>query len=211
MTVSLAVIDESPLLVAGLRAVLEPYAGRVRFVEVEARSPLPEGADVVLHDPLTNTGARPFRSQHLGGTHGPRFAVFSWGSDANRVGAALAAGADGQLSKTLSPEELVDAVERLHGGERVGLSDVHPAPRGVQRQPGAEHGLSPRESEVLVWICQGVSNAEIAGRVFVSVNTVKTYVRSAYRKIGVTTRPQAVIWGMANGFGASAADNQLAS
>lgn len=211
MTVSLAVVDESPLLVAGLRAVLESYAERVRFVAVEACSPVPEGVDVVLHDPSANTGARPFRSQPLGGTRRPRLAVFSWGSDASRVGAALAADADGQLSKTVSPEELVDAVERLHGGERVGLLDAQPAPRVMERRPGAEHGLSPRESEVLIWICQGVSNAEIAKRVFVSVNTVKTYVRSAYRKIGVTTRPQAVIWGMANGFGASAADNRLAS
>lgn len=60
-------------------------------------------------------------------------------------------------------------------------------------------GLSDREEQVLALIAQGLTNQEIADRVFVSINSVKTYIRSAYRKIGVSSRSQAVAWGLRNG------------
>ena len=49
-------------------------------------------------------------------------------------------------------------------------------------------------------ICRGMSNLEIADQLFVSVNSVKTYVRQIYQKIGVTRRAQAVAWGLEHGF-----------
>ena len=66
--------------------------------------------------------------------------------------------------------------------------------------PGREFGLSSRESEVLALITQGLSNQEIAERTYLSINSVKTYIRTAYRKIEVTRRAQAVAWGMRHGF-----------
>ena len=65
---------------------------------------------------------------------------------------------------------------------------------------GREHGLTRRESQVISLITQGLSNAEIAATTFLSINSVKTYIRSTYRKIGVARRAQAVVWGMRNGF-----------
>ena len=56
-----------------------------------------------------------------------------------------------------------------------------------------------RESEMISLICQGMSNAEIAETSYLSPNSVKSYIRSAYRKIGVATRAQAVAWGIQNG------------
>ena len=56
------------------------------------------------------------------------------------------------------------------------------------------------EAEVLELICRGLSNLEIADQLFVSVNSVKTYVRQIYQKIAVTRRSQAVAWGLAHGF-----------
>lgn len=61
--------------------------------------------------------------------------------------------------------------------------------------------LSPREYEVLDLIVDGLSNQEIADHLFLGVNTIKTYVRTAYRKIRVTRRPQAVRWGLLHGLG----------
>lgn len=66
--------------------------------------------------------------------------------------------------------------------------------------PGRSAGLSCRESEVLAMIVQGLSNEEIAERTFLSINTVKSYIRSTYRKVGVETRSRAVLWGVDNGF-----------
>jgi DNA-binding CsgD family transcriptional regulator len=60
-------------------------------------------------------------------------------------------------------------------------------------------GLTPREQEVLA-LTQGLTNQEIADHAFISINSVKTYVRAAYRKIGVTRRSQAVSWGLRAGF-----------
>ena len=53
---------------------------------------------------------------------------------------------------------------------------------------------------MLTFITRGLTNEEIARRAFLSINTVKTYIRTAYRKIGVETRAQAVAWGYENGF-----------
>ena len=49
-------------------------------------------------------------------------------------------------------------------------------------------------------ITQGKSNSEIAALMYLSINTVKTYIRSAYRKIGATTRSHALLWGIEHGF-----------
>ena len=57
-----------------------------------------------------------------------------------------------------------------------------------------------RESEIIALITQGLSNQEIAERSYLSINSVKTYIRTAYRKIGVHRRSQAVAWGIAHGF-----------
>jgi NarL family two-component system response regulator LiaR len=54
---------------------------------------------------------------------------------------------------------------------------------------------------VLALVCSGLSNAEIAERLHLSPNSVKSYIRSAYRRIEATTRSQAVVWGIEHGFG----------
>lgn len=61
-------------------------------------------------------------------------------------------------------------------------------------------GLSARERQVLALIATGASNEDIAATLFLGINTVKTYIRTAYRKMGVSTRAQAVLWGVENGF-----------
>ncbi|CAN5494196.1 hypothetical protein BH11ACT8_BH11ACT8_32770 [soil metagenome] len=59
--------------------------------------------------------------------------------------------------------------------------------------------LSRRELQVLGLIVRGHTNREISDELFLSINSVKTYIRTTYRKIGVTRRPQAILWGVRNG------------
>ena len=66
--------------------------------------------------------------------------------------------------------------------------------------PGREEGLTAREAEVIALITQGLSNSDIASHSSLSINSVKSYIRSAYRKIGVTSRTNAVLWGVEHGF-----------
>lgn len=63
---------------------------------------------------------------------------------------------------------------------------------------GVEH-LTPRELSVLQLIASGYSNREICDELYLSINSVKTYVRSAYRRIGIESRAQAILWGIRNG------------
>jgi two-component system, NarL family, response regulator LiaR len=86
-------------------------------------------------------------------------------------------------------------------GETVILTgDNETSVGGAGDWPGRSAGLSSREAEVIALIASGLTNQEIAERACVSLNTVKTYIRSAYHKIGVERRSQAVLWAVENGF-----------
>ena len=130
---------------------------------------------------------------------GAAVVLFSWNLDPTLVAEALRRGAAGYLSKTLDGAGLADAVVKVASGERVLPGD---RANGVEHGawPGQEHGLSAREAEMMALITQGFSNAEIAERSYLSINSVKTYIRTAYRKLGLTRRSQAVRWGLEHGF-----------
>ena len=67
--------------------------------------------------------------------------------------------------------------------------------------PGKENGLTTRESDILLLISHGLSNQDISDRLYLSINSVKSYIRLAYRKMsGVESRTQAVIWAIQHGF-----------
>ena len=99
------------------------------------------------------------------------------------------------------PAGLIAALEAVHAGETV-ISDPPQRARSVTGLdwPGRREGLTDREAEILALITQGKSNAEVAALTFLSPNTVKSYIRSIYRKIDVASRTQAVLWGIDNGF-----------
>ena len=69
-----------------------------------------------------------------------------------------------------------------------------------QEWPGAAAGLTRRESDVVELIGRGLTNQQIALECHVTINSVKTYIRTAYRKMGVTSRTQALLWSLHHGF-----------
>jgi DNA-binding NarL/FixJ family response regulator len=71
--------------------------------------------------------------------------------------------------------------------------------RDARRSADSPSALTDREFTVLRLIATGLPNQEIARELYLSINSVKTYIRSAYKKIGVKTRAQAVIWAIHNG------------
>jgi len=119
--------------------------------------------------------------------------------------AALKAGASGFLLKDVPPQELLFAIRSVHSGDSV----VAPSTtrrlidRFVPMLPAGAEGASPaaadlaelteREREVLVQVAAGLSNAEIATRLFVSEATVKTHVGRILAKLGLRDRVQAVV------------------
>lgn len=100
------------------------------------------------------------------------------------------------MSKALAARDLIAALEAIHTGDIV-ISDPPFRARSIGglNWPGRSEGLADRESEILALITQGHSNAEVATLTHLSPNSVKSYIRTIYRKIEVTSRTQAVLCG----------------
>ncbi len=111
---------------------------------------------------------------------------------------ALHRGARAAVSLGIASTELVEVVESALAGKL----DESPLVRrlDVERLLGQEAGLSRRESAVLRLIVLGHTNQEIADRLYLSINSIKTYIRTTYRKLGVGSRQQAVTWAIQHGF-----------
>jgi DNA-binding NarL/FixJ family response regulator len=121
-------------------------------------------------------------------------AVFTWDFDPAVVARLTRLGCRGYLSKGLAAENLVVAIEQVAAGHEVVSANPSLDRHSDDRRdwPGRQQGLSERESELLVLIAEGFSNLEIAAALNISINSVKSHVRSSYRKLGVSTRAQAV-------------------
>jgi DNA-binding NarL/FixJ family response regulator len=111
--------------------------------------------------------------------------------DPSRVQTLLDTGARGVALKTGDAQELVDAIARVTSGRRY----VDPRLRSTAH--ASEHSalseLTDREREILRLVGEGVSTTAIAQRLFLSPHTVRTHVRNSLRKLGVSTRAQAVL------------------
>jgi len=200
--VRVAVVDDYEIVVAGIAALLAPYDDRVHVVELAAgRRPALCDVDVVLYDTFGHTHDHDVEIKDLASGGDVKVVVFSWNVETLRVTCALEQGAAGYIAKSLPAEAIVTALERVHAGEVVVPHEVEAdLATDTVSWPGAEHGLSHREAEVIALVAQGLSNEEIAARLYLSINSIKTYIRTAYRKIGVTRRSQSVAWAMTHGF-----------
>lgn len=183
-------ITDSEVVREGVRALLTPYTSRVTLVEpagpaapawdvalLDAWSP-----DIVDQAALRKAARDPrIRRVVLYTSHPATLPPFSPSRPARL-----------SLPKQLNGAQLVQALEELCGG---------PAPRTTPAgRPESAHGLTRRQAEIIGLITTGLTNEEIIQRTGLSKNTVKTYIRTAYGRIGVDSRARAVRWGMENGF-----------
>ncbi|MCW2757804.1 MAG: regulatory protein LuxR [Nocardioidaceae bacterium] len=97
-----------------------------------------------------------------------------------------------------TPQEIVDLL-REHGNPVTITGDLHEDARREIELAVELDQLSERERDILALIATGFANAEIATEMYISINTIKSYIRSAYRKMNVTSRSQAVIWAIDHG------------
>jgi DNA-binding NarL/FixJ family response regulator len=198
--IRVAIINDYEVVVRGLADMLGGYSDRIDVIELSTREGVSSSVDLVLYDTYSRPREDPRGVQEL--TEDQRVAavaVYTWNFEPELIDGALAAGARGYLAKTLPAKELVESVERIHGGEVVVSPDPGHTPVVSGEWPGRAEGLSLRESEMIALITQGRSNQEICRLAYLSPNTVKSYIRSAYRKIGITSRSQAVLWGVEHG------------
>jgi DNA-binding NarL/FixJ family response regulator len=197
--IRVAIVDDYAVVVAGLASLLADE--RIEVIETGASLPVVTDVDVVLYDTFGQVQGEGSDLEDFVRDSGAKVVVYSWNLGPELIAQAMAAGASGYLSKVLTGAQVVEALQRILDGEKVVMSGSgESSADGAGDWPGLAAGLSPRESEVIALITQGLSNQAIADRAFVSINSIKTFIRSAYRKIGVVNRTQAVLWGVANGF-----------
>jgi len=200
MPIRLAIMNDYEVVVLGLASQLRRYEDVVNIVELNANTELETPADVVLYDTFAQTQADQAELSRLRADRDMgKLVVYSWNTRTPLVRSALDRGAHGYLSKTLPAAQLVSAIQQIHAGQTVVATGDDDRVVGGD-WPGREEGLTAREAEVLALITQGLSNKQVAERTGVSINSVKSYIRTAYRRIGVTTRPMAILWGIEHGF-----------
>ena len=199
---TIALVDDYDVVLLGLAHMFDDYHDRLVVAEIDANAPLDEAIDVVLYDAF----AQPESSHEQIGelVKNPRarhVVVYTWNFHPELIESARRQGVHGYLSKTLTAPELVAALEAVHAGELV-VSESPARARSAQGLdwPGKQEGITDRESEILALITQGKSNAAVAELTYLSPNTVKSHIRSVYRKIGAESRSQAVLWGVDHGF-----------
>ncbi|MFF5077515.1 response regulator [Actinoplanes sp. NPDC000266] len=207
-TVPLRVViaDDQALVRAGFRMILAADGIDVvaeaengaEAVEAVRRS----GPDVVLMDiRMPDMDGIEATRRILAAAVPPRVIMLTTFDLDNYVYAALGLGASGFLLKDVTPEYLVAAVRIVRDGDALLAPSITrrlverfttPEPRDspLHRDLTA---LTPREREVLTLLAQGLSNVEIAGRLFLSEATVKTHVARILAKLGLRDRVQAVV------------------
>ncbi|ACU53149.1 two component transcriptional regulator, LuxR family [Acidimicrobium ferrooxidans DSM 10331] len=206
MAVTIVLVDDHQVIIDGVRAMLAPYADRVTMVgSAKTRAELFEvlesvHPDLIVTDArLTNdSGFEILEDLQRRGVAVP-VVFYSAYDDEAYLFRALRAGARGYLLKQASGEELVGMLERAAGGET--MIDAALAGRVAllaarlqfgEFWPGAHLGLTQRESEILDLVVKGLSNRDIAQRLFLGEETVKTHLSSIYRKLKVKGRAEAI-------------------
>ena len=205
--ITVYLVDDHRLFRAGVRSELGQHvhivgdAGDVDTAIQDVRRLKP---DVVLLDVHMPGGGGLAVLEGVRATHPDQtFLALSVSDAAEDVIAIIRAGARGYVTKTISPTELVDAIQRVHAGDAVfsprlagfvldAFSD--PASAGVTTEDPELDQLSPREKEVMRHIARGFTYKETAKRLSISVKTVETHVSSVLRKLQLSNRHELTAW-----------------
>ncbi len=189
------IATSQPVVELGLRTMLEAAAAPFG---ITTTGPPEDEPDVVLYDViLMREGDMTELDAWLKETSTTVIAVDR--TLRPELGAqARTRGVEWGITLGITDEQLVQVIQEAITGT---LEDSAVAQEwDATEHLGQDSGLSRRESEVLQLVLQGLTNQEIAESMYLSINSVKSYIRSAYRKIDVNSRSQAVIWGMNHGF-----------
>lgn len=211
--VRIVLVDDHEMVIEGLKAMLAAFEDRVQVVgqavgAERALSVVEElDPDIVLCDVRMQGASGLDLCLQLRESDPKRKVVMlSVYDDEQYLFQALRVGASGYLLKSISSDELVRQLEFVHGGETA--IDPGMAARAVDTAarlsrdefwPGARQGLTQRESEILSFVVNGLSNRAIATKLVIGDETVKSHLRSIYRKLGVSDRTGAVATALREG------------
>ena len=208
--ITVMLVDDHALVRQGVRAFLETQSDIIVVAEASSgeeavRFATEHAPDVALVD-LVMPGMDGVEATRRLTSRSPRTSVIVLTSyhDDEHVFPAIQAGALSYILKEVGPQELADAVRKAASGEAVLHSrvaarvvrELHGARRG---EPNVFHDLSDRELEVLKLIAEGLSNAEISRRLFISEKTTKNHVSNILGKLHLADRTQAAVYAWRQG------------
>lgn len=211
--IRVVLVDDQELVRAGFKMVLDAQP------DIEVAGEAGDGvqaldllrgtrADVVLMDVRMPRMDGIEATRRIVAQSGPKVVILTTFDLDEYAFAAIKAGAGGFMLKDAGPAQLIEAIKAVHSGDAVvapsttkRLLDrfaVH-LPDAAQKAGGALETLTEREGEVLRLVARGMSNAEIAGRLYVSEATVKTHMGRILMKLGLRDRVQAVVFAYETG------------
>lgn len=208
MTIRVAIADDQPLVRAGFRALVDydssvEFAGEAADGEAAVRLALEDHPDVFLMDirmPLLNGIDATRQIVDSPDTASTRVLILTTFDLDEYVYSALRAGASGFLLKDRPPEEVLEAIQVVAGGDALLSPRItrRLIEQFIERPARATLDasldlLTTREREVLSHVAGGLSNSEIADTLFVSAATVKTHVARAMMKLDAHDRAQLVM------------------
>jgi DNA-binding NarL/FixJ family response regulator len=182
------VFDPHPLWLDGVRHVLD----RVGVEVLDATTDERRAGELVqrLQPDLLVTTSADLLAMHGRGP-GLRTVVLASSADPAELASAFAAGASAYVLKTAHPDDLATAVRQAFA------QTVYTVARGTHDLETADSELdvlTRREREILTLVADGLSNADVARRLWVSRQTVKFHLGGVYRKLGVANRTEAARW-----------------
>lgn len=202
------IADDEALIRTGIRTVLESAAGIVVAAEAADGRAAVEAAlacrpDVALMDikmpVLDGLAALGEIHRYVPGVRAVMLTSFGTALNTQR---AVRAGAAGFVLKSCAPDELIRAVRAAHAGQAYlspqvtrHVLDMIPHPEVTRKRTAAARlaALSPRESQVMALLAQGLPNAEIARRLRMTETSAKTYVSRILAKLDCANRVQAAL------------------
>ncbi len=209
----LVLVDDHEMILYGLAAMLAHFPDAVEVVgsamsAAEAMSLIATTTpDVVLCDVRLGRDSGVDLVGQLSRSHpAVKVVMLTVYDDEHYLFQALRAGARGFLLKRIDGRELIGHLSRVQDGDvvvdptvagRVALSAANVG--SGDYWPGARHGLTQRESEVLALLVAGHSNRSVAGKLMISQDTVKSHIRSLYRKLDVQDRAAATALALREG------------
>lgn len=199
------IVDDHAILRDGLKNIFEmeedidvireAVSGEDALIQIEKCNP-----DVILMD-IDMPGKSGLEIMaELKSKCGSKILFLTMHSHEEYLMTAIREGADGYLLKDTPSRQVIEAVRTVSSGESV----IHPTltrkllSYHQHNEKRSENELSEREKEVLICLVEGLSNKEIANKLFISDKTVKIHVSKIYKKLDVKSRSQVVIYAVQN-------------
>jgi RNA polymerase sigma factor (sigma-70 family) len=204
LTISVVVVDDHPLFRKGLEHLLTASAEvnfAAQFADIESTRAwlaAPGRADVVLldrslHDADGLVLVPDFKAR------GIKVIMLTIAEEDHEIRDAIERGVDGYILKSSEPEQIIQAIISVHGGNSMLPSHIMQKMARGELMQGAFDKLSQRELEIVSYVARGLSNRAIGETLGLSENTVRNHLRSILEKLGLKNRVQVATLALTQG------------